>query len=50
MQNHAAAVDGDQITRLIQVLHVTTDAHDRLALKAIIEELELRRLEALDPR
>ncbi len=33
-----------------QILRVTTDAHDRSAIKALIQELELRRLEARDPQ
>jgi hypothetical protein len=49
MQTHAAAVEGDQVTRLRQILRVTTDAHDRSAIKALIQELELRRLEARAP-
>jgi hypothetical protein len=50
MQSHTAVIEGDQITRLIQVLHLTTDSHDRSAIKALIEELELRRLEARAPQ
>jgi hypothetical protein len=50
MQVHATAVQGDQISRLRKILRVTTDAHDRSAIKALIQELELRRLEARDPR
>jgi hypothetical protein len=41
-----AAVDGDQITRLRQILRVTTN--DRSAINALIHELELRRLQAQD--
>jgi hypothetical protein len=49
MQMHAhAAIEGDQITRLRQILGVTTDNHDRSAINALIQELELRRLEAQD--
>lgn len=50
MQTHAAAVEGNQISRLEKILRVTTDAHDRSAIKALIQELELRRLEARDPQ
>ncbi|HWE74115.1 MAG TPA: hypothetical protein VG328_13200 [Stellaceae bacterium] len=46
MQTHALAVEGDQISRLRKILRVTTDAHDRSAIKALIQELELRRIEA----
>lgn len=50
MQSHAAAVEGDQISRLKQILRVTNDAHDSAAIKALIQELELRRLEARNPQ
>jgi hypothetical protein len=43
-----AAIDGDQIIRLRQILRVTNDDHDRSAIKASIQELKLRRLEAQD--
>jgi hypothetical protein len=49
MQIHAAAVEGDQVSRLRKILRVTTDAHDRSAIKALIQELEFRRIEARDP-
>jgi hypothetical protein len=50
MQTHAAAIDGDQISRLEKILRATSDAHDRSAIKALIQELELRRIETRDPR
>ena len=40
------AVEGDQISRLRQILRVTSNAHDRAAIKAVIWELEVRRGEA----
>jgi hypothetical protein len=50
MQTHAAAVNGDQILRLEKILRVTTDAHDQAAIKALIQELVLRQLEARNPQ
>lgn len=46
MQVPVLAVEGNQISRLRKILRVTTDSHDRSAIKAIIQELALRRLEA----
>ena len=50
MLPHVLAVEGAQISRLKQILRVTTDVHDRSAIKALIQELALRRLETRDPQ